>query len=150
MNWYYRRKTIDGVAGWEKVKFEELPNGAESVEKIFHPGTLQFDPEKYQEGDMIEVTHHPPIIPENCRPLEELIEQLKQLPLPPFRPHIFYNSYWPGGMLEVIWSDEPYYVEYDEKNKHLVYCRTFDERKLIGVKIEDVASIKIGLEQCRD
>lgn len=151
MNYYFQRKTVKGQAVWEKVctRPTSQDNSPDEVEllKTPQPGPLIFNPEDFQEGDRIEVTHHSPAKPEDCRPLDELLEQLEQLPVSPFRPGVIYNSYAPGGMLEVIWEDEPHYVDYDLKNRHLAYCRSFDGRRVVGIKVEDIATIKVGADQ---
>lgn len=154
MNYYFQRKTAEGRPVWEKVytRLAIQDNSSDEVELLKTPqsGPLIFNPEDFQEGDHIEVTHHPPVKLGDCRPLDELLEQLEQLPVLPFRPGVFYNSYAPGGMLEVIWEDEPHYVDYDSKNRHLAYCRSFDGRRVVGIKVEDIATIKVGAGQWID
>lgn len=147
MNWYYVRSEIDGKSVWiKKTKAPEdpaQPNKLQIIEEVID-GPISLDPKDFQEHDIVEVTHHPPIEPGNCLPFEEFLEMLKDLPIQPFKPYVFFNEY-AGGMIEVIWEDVGYYVSYPESNTggHLALCKSFEDDRIVGVKIENLAKLKL-------
>lgn len=144
VNWHYQIVIKDGKRLWEKIsKDEDQPIQREIVGE-----TLQLDANSFENHDLVEITHHPPIEPANCRPFSELLDYIKTLPpRDKFRPYVFWNSYWPGGMLEIVWKDRDYYVDYEWDNKHLARCIDFETGELIGVKVEGIANIKLGVDQ---
>jgi hypothetical protein len=147
MNWYYFRSEVDGKPVWIKktkahddlAQPDKLQTSKETLE-----GPILLDPKDYQPGDVVEVTHHPPVDLDNCIPFEEFLAMLKDVPVQPFKPCVFFNAHCPGGMLEVYWKNSGYYVTYEGvRGQHLALCKDFETDEIVGVKIEDIASLKL-------
>lgn len=148
MNWYYVRSEVDGKPIW--VKSTKAPDDPAKPDKLqvakeTMEGSIILDPKDFQPGDLVEVTHQPPIEPGDCIPFEEILAMLKDVPVQPFKPSVFFNQHAPGGMLEVVWKDVGYYVTYPESHNkyHLALCKSFEDDEIVGVKIEDIANLKL-------
>lgn len=152
-NWYYVRSDIDGKPTWIKRSGcpSDLPQADQDVNvksEMEPPGAaITLDPKDFERGDIVEVTHHPPVDIKNCIPLEVLLEQLKDIPMGKFRPWVYFNSVAGGGMIEVVWKDEAYYVDYDDATygrvPHLAYCKSFEKDEIVGIKLDNIARLKL-------
>lgn len=143
-SYYFIRGEVDDKPTWIKKSGNPDDLGLVLLTTIQTPGSpIILDPATFQLGDIIEVTQHEPISLENCRPFEELLELIKNTPIKEFKPSAHYNSYFPGGMIEVLWKDDGYYVDYASDNSQLAYCRSFDTNEIVGIKIENIARLKV-------
>lgn len=135
MNYYYK---LDEKRQWIQITKED-----DKIVKTTICKKLTFDPSNFNPGDIIEVTAIPPVTQENIstRPLQDLIDELKNQPQGDFKPWIYHNSI--GNMLEIVWKNEPYFIDYEKDNKHLAYCKSMQTEEIIGIVVENLTDVKL-------
>lgn len=139
MNYYYILKETENGPKWVLTSKKE-----DKITEEVMNASITLDPQNFHIGDLVEITSNPPPNPIiDKRPLEELLKELEKLPVPDWVPTILYNSYWPGGMLELCWKNEAYYVDRSNPYRNFSYCRSFETEEIVGIKIENLAKVKL-------
>ena len=132
---YKLEKTEDG-ARWIKQVFNSETEKVEE-EQLPLNEPLVLDPNDFVERSSVFLFKERVML-KTSKPFEELLEELKELPVKKFEPFAFYNKI--GDFIDIYWDEDAHYVEHLKNGVEIK--RSFEDKsKVVGAYVWGIKRI---------